>query len=126
MAYRPRPPVGATRTGALRSDRGVPLSSPDKPEEDPDRSGEAEGERDGFRRDERPPLGDVADGARAAEAEGDADHTADQREGDGLDQELDEDVAPASPHRHPEADLSRPLRHRHEHDVHDPDAADQQ
>ncbi len=43
-----------------------------------------------------------------------------------LDQELGEDVALPRPDRHPDPDLPRPLRHRHEHDVHDPDAADQQ
>ncbi len=35
-------------------------------------------------------------------------------------------MAPARPDRHAQSDLARPLRHRHEHDVHDPDAADQE
>ena len=44
----------------------------------------------------------------------------------GLDKELREDVAALSPHRLPYADLPRPLRHGHQHDVHDADAAHQQ
>ena len=35
-----------------------------------------------------------------------------------------QDVAPVRADRHADADLARPLRHAHEHDVHDPDAAD--
>ena len=58
------------------------------------------------------------------EAERDADEAADDAERDGLDQELDQHVAAARAHRHAQADLARPLGHRHEHDVHDPDAAD--
>ena len=44
----------------------------------------------------------------------------------GLDQELREDVAPLGADRHADADLARALRHRDEHDVHDPDPADEQ
>src|SRR3989442_6445374 len=95
-------------------------------EEDPDAGGEAEGEHDGFRRDEGAPLGEVTDRARAAEAERDAGDPADQRERDGLDQELEQDVTPPGADRHPQADLARPLRDRDQHDVHDTDATDEQ
>jgi hypothetical protein len=43
-----------------------------------------------------------------------------------FDHELREHVAVARPDRKPEADLARPLGHRHQHDVHDADAADEQ
>ena len=44
----------------------------------------------------------------------------------GLDQELREDVAPPRADRLADADLARALGHRHEHDVHDADPADEQ
>src|SRR2546425_10141642 len=83
-------------------------------EEDPDGGGEAEGERDRVWRHQRPPLGEIADRVRAGEPDGDADAAADQREREGLDQELEKDVSPARPHVHPKPGLARTLRHRHQ------------
>ena len=60
------------------------------------------------------------------DADPDAHEPADRRQGHGLHQELGEDVPPARPDGHPEADLAGPLGHRHQHDVHDADAADQE
>ena len=45
---------------------------------------------------------------------------------DALDEELSQHVGAARADRHADADLARPLGHRHEHDVHDADAADEQ
>ena len=45
---------------------------------------------------------------------------------DALDQELRQHVGAAGAHRHADADLARALGHRHQHDVHDADAAHQQ
>jgi hypothetical protein len=59
-------------------------------------------------------------------AERDADHPADERQRHRLDQELHEDVAPARADRLADADLARALGDRHQHDVHDADAADEQ
>ena len=63
---------------------------------------------------------------RGAEAERDADGAAGERQDDRLDQELQQHVEVARADRQAQADLARPLGHRHQHDVHDADAADQQ
>ena len=55
-----------------------------------------------------------------------ADRAADDRHEQGFDDELEEDVLPLGADRLADADLARPFRHRHEHDVHRPDAADDQ
>src|SRR5947209_10889297 len=62
-------------------------------------------------RSHRPPVDEVGDRARAGETECDPDDAAQQRERDGLDEKLQENVAAARPDRHPEPDLARPLRH---------------
>ena len=49
-----------------------------------------------------------------------------QREGQRLDEELGEDVAATRADRLADADLAGPLADRDQHDVHDPDAADDQ
>ena len=56
----------------------------------------------------------------------DADRAAGDAQHHGLDEELQEDVAPRRAERLANADLARPLGDRHEHDVHDADAADEQ
>ena len=48
----------------------------------------------------------------------------DDADDDRLDQELKQDVEAAGADGEPQADFARPLGHRHQHDVHDPDAAD--
>ena len=59
-------------------------------------------------------------------AQCDAHHAAEQAEHDRLDQELQQDVRASGAERFANADLARPLGDRHEHDVHDADAADEQ
>ena len=61
-----------------------------------------------------------------AVAERDADQAAERRQRHRLDQELDQDVLAPRADRLAQADLARALGHRHQHDVHDADAADQQ
>ena len=51
---------------------------------------------------------------------------AEQRQDQGLDQELGQDVPAARADRLADADLAGPLADRDEHDVHDPDAAHQE
>src|SRR5215471_11424997 len=59
-------------------------------------------------------------------ADQDAHDAARERQRRRLDQELGEDVAPAGAQGLADADLARSLGHRHEHDVHDHDAAHEQ
>ena len=66
------------------------------------------------------------DDHRDRPAEQDADHSAEARQRDRLDEELIEDVPAARADRLADAYLTGPLVHRDEHDVHDPDAADEQ
>ena len=47
-------------------------------------------------------------------------------ERDRFDEELQQHVARHGADREARTDLARPLRHRHEHDVHDADTADDQ
>jgi hypothetical protein len=54
------------------------------------------------------------------------DDAADQREQDGLRQELDAYLSPGSAQRAPQPDLLPPFQHRDDHDVGHPDRADQQ
>ena len=74
----------------------------------------------------RRPVSEQPDEAKSSPAGQDADRAAEQAEHDGLDEKLAEDVAGPRPDGHAQADLPVALRHRHEHDVHDPDAADDQ
>src|SRR4030095_12971800 len=55
-----------------------------------------------------------------------AEKTADPADRDGLGQELDEDVAAARADRATDADLAGALEDVGEHDVHDPDPADEE
>ena len=64
--------------------------------------------------------------ARDGVAQADAQPTAEQAQGHGLGEELQQDVAPAGADGLAQADLAGPLGDAHEHHVHDPDAADQQ
>jgi hypothetical protein len=65
----------------------------------------------------------VAQQGRAAVARGEPDHAAQHAHDDALDQELREHVRAAGADGQADADLAGPLRHAHQHDVHDPDAA---
>ena len=57
---------------------------------------------------------------------GDADRAAGEAQHHRLDEELDQNHAPRRAERFADADLARALGDRHEHDVHDADAADEQ
>src|SRR5215217_1243276 len=70
------------------------------------------------------PAGEMAEQCRAPEAEGEPDDATEHAHGDALDEELREHVGAARADGHADADLARPLGHGDEHDVHDPDAAD--
>ena len=62
--------------------------------------------------------------AEASQTDDDADQAAEQGQGQGLDQELGEDVAATGADGLADADLAGPLADRDQHDVHDPDAPD--
>ena len=79
---------------------------------------------DGRRVEGEAPAGELADDGGDDEPDDDADQAAEEREGQGLDEELGEDVAAARADGLADADLARPLADRDQHDVHDPDAAD--
>src|SRR5205814_1840853 len=98
-------------------------------EDHSDRDGHTDGDRDRARRDEDRDLcrgRDLMDHYGDAPAEQDPEDAADAGEADRLDEELGEDVAPARADGLADADLPGPLVHRDEHDVHDPDASDEQ
>ena len=62
----------------------------------------------------------------AKRAEQNADHPPDQAQHERFDQELEQDIESGGAERLAHADLARPLGYRHQHDVHDADAAHQQ
>ena len=86
----------------------------------------SDGGDDGGGVEDEAPAGELADHGRDGEADDDADEAAEERQGQRLDEELGEDVAAARADRLADADLARPLADRDQHDVHDPDAADDQ
>src|SRR5208283_3972483 len=79
---------------------------------------------DGEGRDDRRPVAYQRGEVGHADAYADADDTAGDGHGEGLDEELKLNVAALRPYRHAQADFPRPLAYGHQHDVHDPDAAD--
>ena len=79
-----------------------------------------------YGRELQPAFQEQADRSSAQVAERDADGTAESGERDRLDQELDQHIVTACADRFTDANLARPLRDRHEHDVHNADAADEQ
>src|SRR5207249_618106 len=69
---------------------------------------------------------DALDDLRDAPAEQDPKRPAEAGERDALDEELRQDVAASRAHGLADPDLAGPLVHRDEHDVHDPDASDEE
>ena len=68
--------------------------------------------------------GRSSDADRHRISEQDSGNAADEGDGQRFGQELEEDVALAAAERLFHADFARALRHRHQHDVHQADAAD--
>ncbi len=66
------------------------------------------------------------DGPADAGAKADAEHASERCQEGRFHQELEQDLDPARPERLPDADFTRPLRHRDRHDGHHADAADHQ
>src|SRR5437867_4163641 len=111
------------RVQARCAHRGV------EPEDDADRNRDADRDDHGAGGDDaaqparlRDELHDLGD----RPPEQDAHDAAEAREGHRLDEELDHDVPPPCADGLADTDLARSLIHRHEHDVHDPDPADEQ
>src|SRR5664279_3692108 len=95
-------------------------------EDNPDHETEDDRDDHGQRVEEETPAGIGPYREGSDEAESDADDAAGQREDQGLDEELGHDVSTSGADGLADADLTRPLANRDEHDVHDPDPADEQ
>src|SRR5664280_3678222 len=110
-------PEGFDRVEAAGLESGI------EAEGNPDERRKKERERDGAGLDGHGPAGEARDDALDAEAYRDARRAARQGERERLHQKLRLDVPAPRADRHAHADLARPLRHRDQHDVHDPDAS---
>ena len=116
-----------TRGAAPRSDRAAPRAAPGRSRRPARRCAEN-------RNAAATASGEIRIGQPAKRPMRTADADAEQRAQDAarqaqhgrLDQELQQDVPRLRADRHADADLARALGHRHEQDVHDADAADQQ
>src|SRR2546427_684635 len=97
-----------------------------KAEEDSYGPGKAKGNEDRFRLDQEVPLGEVGNAVGTGQTEADPDQPSDEGQADGFHQELAQDVSAPGPNCHPQTNLPSSFRHRNQHDVHDPDAADQE
>src|SRR5829696_9194436 len=82
-------PQRLNRIQPRRLSRGI------EAEEDPDAGREGDGHRDGARRDRGGPAGEVRQQRRAAVADGDADHPAQEAHHHALDEELREHIRAA-------------------------------
>src|SRR5687768_7135967 len=96
------------------------------PEQDPNKSGEEEGQQYGRRRYGSVEVSELGQRDRPGPAEDDPADTAKQAQYHRLDEELQQDVPRRRAQRLSNPYLTRPLRHRHQHDVHDADAADKE
>src|SRR5947209_19532642 len=106
-----------------RAHRGV------ETEDDSDRDRNADRDDHGAARDEERNarrLRDLVDDQSDRPPEQDADHPTESGECDRLDEELVQDVATPRADGLADPDLTGPLIHRHQHDVYDPDAAEEQ
>src|SRR5262245_47870953 len=85
-------------------------------------------ERDSYRvrRDTRRPLKRISNRLGTEPSDRDADPATEEAEDHCFHQELSQNVPATSADRLPKTDLAGAFRDRHEHDVHDPDAADEQ
>src|SRR5437867_1353009 len=128
------PPTYPRRHGAKRSlvtqrlDGVQPGRLPRriKAEEDAHRPGKAKGNENRFWLDQEVPLGEVGNAVRPGQAKADPDQPSDEGQAEGFDQELAQHVSAAGPHCHPQPNLPSSLRHGNQHDVHDPDASDEE
>jgi len=95
-------------------------------EEDSDDSREQERDGDGHRIDKDGRRDRLAYHGGRHEAEEDADHSSHEADDRGLDEKLHKHIRLTCSDGEPDPDLSRPLGHGDEHDVHDADAADEE
>src|SRR5688572_11333744 len=93
-------------------------SGPDA-EEQAHADAERRGEADRFGRDEDLPARKARQRARGDDPEQDTEPPAEQAQRHRFDEELQQDGEPRRTERHANTDLTRPLGHAHEHDVHD-------
>src|SRR5688572_103588 len=96
------------------------------PEHDAHGERDTEGNEHRDVRDDGLDAGELLDADTEAAADEDARHASRDADQDRLAEELVQDVLLRGAERAPHADLLDALQHRREHDVHDPDAADDQ
>src|SRR6185503_4775758 len=113
---------------AQRLDGIEPRRAHGRQEAERDAHGRAEQQADHrpLQRDLGVEVREHGDEVAQPEAGDDPDHSADVAQHDRLEQELEQDALRARAERLADADLARPLRHRHQHDVHDADAGHDQ
>ena len=95
-------------------------------EDDSCQAGDAEGEDDGPRSDDRFHFGEMRDNIWNNDAKDDADDSSSNREDDGLDKELGDDVFSLRAESAADADLAGALSDGGEHDVHNADSSDEE
>ena len=95
-------------------------------EKDADGAADGEGEDDGVGGDYGLKVRDFADGVGGAHAAEDAEDAAEQAEGDGLDEELQEDGTALGADGHADTDFPCSFGDADQHDVHDADATDEE
>src|SRR5579875_978013 len=122
--------AGSARTDRLfeaqRLDRVEACGAPGRvvAEEDTDERREKDGQHDRRGIDDHRPTADRGRGDGQHRAGQDPDQAAGSRQDDGLDEKLPQDHGAACADRHADPDLPGALGDRDEHDVHDPDPAD--
>src|SRR5438093_5846994 len=123
-----RPPWGSLVTQRLDGAEARGPVRGIETEEQADANRNAEGHEDRGHRDDRCRQAGDGEGENAGQSEADQDSKGptQSREKHRLDQELHQDVAPPGADRLADADLAGAFRDGDQHDVHDPDAADDQ
>src|SRR5687767_4367392 len=93
-------------------------------EEHSHQAGEADSQQHAREIDENGPASDVSESDGGSDPDENADRAAEQSERDRFDQELHENVVTPGTDGQAQPDLPRSLGDGNHHDVHDPDAAD--
>src|SRR5690349_14186288 len=93
-------------------------------EKNADRGSECEGNKNRKCRDQCGPAQNTGDQGGQTAADDDADESADETEYQRFRKKLQPDVIRAGSNSHSDADLTRSLSYRNQHDIHDSDSAD--
>src|SRR5260370_35654386 len=131
VIHHPPPRLFVEQTGLLVANRfhWIEPRSFDRrinAEYQPDRNGNHERQKNGADSHNGGPSGEPRDEPRHCKPKDDSQKTAGERDQDGFDDELPEDVPSSSANRAAHTDFTRSLENRRQHDVHDSDPADEQ